>query len=261
MLPGVGRWPMPCAEAKGLLPGRGPAGRWPMPCEDENGLLPGRGAPGFGALPPGLGPAGFAGLGVGAAGFSAWGAAASGLGAAGSAFGAASAAAGFAGPGFGPGTGAPGRGAPAVGALAVAFSSALGACFADGSASMAARSLRATGGSTVDEGLFTNSPSSLSFARANLLSTPSSAAISCTRGFPATILLSGSVRPGRADHQSRTGLISSRSLRFHSRSAFVLRAVLFDGLRVFGFGESDGRRYAECSCESPAPQCGIQTFL
>ena len=47
MLPGVGlgRWPMPCADANGLLPGRGPAGRWPMPCADAKGLLPGRGAP------------------------------------------------------------------------------------------------------------------------------------------------------------------------------------------------------------------------
>jgi hypothetical protein len=40
----------------------------------------------------------------------------------------------------------------------------------------------------------------LSFASATLLSTPSSAAISCTRGLPATILLSGSVCPDRADH-------------------------------------------------------------
>jgi hypothetical protein len=56
----------------------------------------------------------------------------------------------------------------------------------------------------------TNSPSSFSFARATLLSTPSSEAISCTRGF-ATILLSG-VYPDRADRYLRTGLISSRSL-------------------------------------------------
>ena len=64
MLPGVGRWPMPCAEANGLFPGRGPAGREPMPCADENGLLPGRGAPGLGALPPGFGalPPGFGAL-------------------------------------------------------------------------------------------------------------------------------------------------------------------------------------------------------
>ena len=35
MLPGLGRWPMPCELEKGLLPGRGWAGRWPMPCELE----------------------------------------------------------------------------------------------------------------------------------------------------------------------------------------------------------------------------------
>ena len=60
MLPGLGRWPMPCELEKGLLPGRGWAGREPMPCELENGLLPGRGAPGRGAgrgmAPPGFGP-------------------------------------------------------------------------------------------------------------------------------------------------------------------------------------------------------------
>src|SRR5690606_27836629 len=82
--------------------------------------------------------------------------------------------------------------------VAAGFCSALG--FASASASMAARSLRATGGSMVEEGLLTNSPSSFSFASANLLSTPSSAAISCTRGLAATILLSGSVYPDRADH-------------------------------------------------------------
>jgi hypothetical protein len=49
----------------------------------------------------------------------------------------------------------------------------------------------------VEDGLLTNSPSSFSFARATLLSTPSSDAISCTRGF-ATILLSEvSPRQGR----------------------------------------------------------------
>jgi len=59
------------------------------------------------------------------------------------------------------------------------------------SASSAALSLRATGGSMLDDGPLTNSPSSLSFASATLLSTPSSLAISCTRGFAATILLFG----------------------------------------------------------------------
>ncbi len=71
------------------------------------------------------------------------------------------------------------------------------------SASRAARSLRATGGSMVDEGPLTNSPSSLSFARAILLSTPSSDAISCTRGLAATILLSGSTPTGQTINGGR----------------------------------------------------------
>jgi len=87
-----------------------------------------------------------------------------------------------------------GPGRPAGFAGAAGLSAGLAAP----SASNAARSLRATGGSIVDDGLFTNSPSSLSFARATLLSTPISAAISCTRGF-ATILLSGRPAPDRAD--------------------------------------------------------------
>jgi hypothetical protein len=62
------------------------------------------------------------------------------------------------------------------------------------SASSAAFSLRATGGSMLEDGPLTNSPISLSFSRAFFVSMPSSDAISCTRGF-ATILLSG-VCPG-----------------------------------------------------------------
>jgi hypothetical protein len=54
--------------------------------------------------------------------------------------------------------------------------------------------LRATGASTVDDALLTNSPISLSFARTTLLSTPSSFASSCTRALPATGLLI--LRPG-----------------------------------------------------------------
>ena len=139
-------------------------------------------------------PCGFASLGArfGACGFTAPGDGAE------EAFGSSFGAAGFdAGVGF-----------AEPGVAGVAFCGALGAGFAAGflssagfappSASNAARSLRATGGSIVDDGLFTNSPISLSFARAVLLSTPISAAISCTRGL-ATILLSGRVCPGRAD--------------------------------------------------------------
>src|SRR5690606_14794624 len=201
------------------------------------------------AAPPGLDS--LPGLGAAAEGFDAPDACAVG---AASAFGAGASGwdAGLAGPGFGPGTGAPVLAAEEADAAAALLSSALPAGLADGSAEMAARSLRATGGSMVDEGLFTNSPSSLSFARANLLSTPSSAAISCTRGLAATILLSGSAYPGSADHYRRTGLISSRSLCFHSRSAFVSLAVLLDGLCVHDVG------HTQCSCECAPPQGGIQ---
>jgi hypothetical protein len=162
-----------------------------MPCEDEKGLLPGRGAPGFGA--PLSDASAFSADGAGALGAGAAGAA----GASAAGF---SSAAGF-GPGLGPGVGALGPGLAAdddAAGFAAGFSSALGLIAP--SASMAARSLRATGGSIVEEGLLTNSPSSFSFASATLLSTPSSAAISCTRGLPATILLSESVHPDRADH-------------------------------------------------------------
>gem|GEM_PF-5975308 len=55
-----------------------------------------------------------------------------------------------------------------------------------------------TGGSTVDEGPLTNSPISFSFSKVRFESIPNSAAISCTRAFEATILLSGHTQPGRA---------------------------------------------------------------
>lgn len=201
---------MPCAAAKGLLPGRGvPVGRCPMPCEEAKGLLPGRGAPGrgppgFAASPDGASPAaGAAGVdgAAGAAGAAAAGASVFGAGAAGAAgafgpgaacfgagaLGASDVTAGAAGAGAfgaaGPGVGAPGVAGRAAGAAGAAEAVAP-------EASRAARSLRATGGSMLDEGPLTNSPNSLSFAIAILLSTPSSDAISCTRGFAATILLS-----------------------------------------------------------------------
>ncbi|OUE22829.1 hypothetical protein BFL36_08955 [Clavibacter michiganensis] len=93
-------------------------------------------------------------------------------------------------PGFGADERLPGRGADdgaAAGAAAWPVTPA---------ASSAALSLRATGGSMLDDGPLTNSPISLSLASAVLLSTPISAAISCTRGF-ATVLLSGGPLPGR----------------------------------------------------------------
>jgi hypothetical protein len=230
MLPGEGRWPMPCALAKGLLPGRGPAGRWPMPCALAKGLLPGRGAPpgrgGWGADPPGRGAAapgvaasvaaGADSAGAGAAG--AVGAAGRVSGVAGAA-GAAAAGAGAAGAGAAgrAGPGRPGRGACAAGACSAGL--------AVPSAWRAARSFRATGGSMVEEGLLTNSPSSFSFARATLLSTPSSEAISCTRGF-ATILLSGAY-PKTGQTVSR-GRVSFRAVHFVS----IAIQPFLDGLRV-----------------------------
>src|SRR5690606_28031852 len=96
-------------------------------------------------------------------------------------------AAGFLGPGAGAGV------EPAVfdgaGLASAAAESSFG--FATPSASSAALPFRATGGAIAEEGALTNSPISFSLARTTLLSTPSSVAISCTRGF-ATFLLSGS---------------------------------------------------------------------
>src|SRR5690606_24853636 len=103
----------------------------------------------------------------------------------------------------GAGVGAPGR-AGAEGRAGVrppgrAAGAAVSAGLAAPCASRAARSLRTTGGSIVEDGPLTNSPISLSCASATLVSTPSSEAISCTRGLVlATILLSG-VHPDRAD--------------------------------------------------------------
>jgi hypothetical protein len=161
---------MPCELANGLLPGRGPLGR---------------GAPGRGAdASPGV-EAGFASGALGAAAFGSAGCV--------SAFAAALAA--------GAGLGAAGFGAVApagtVAGVPACFDAGVATGFAGSapgfapSEARAALSLRATGGSMLDDGPLTNSPSSLSFASATLLSTPSSLAISCTRGFAATILLFG----------------------------------------------------------------------
>ena len=96
--------------------------------------------------------------------------------------------------------------AAATGFFAAGFSSATGLA---PSASRAARSFRATGGSIVDEGPLTNSPSSFSFSSASLLDTPNSLAISCTRGFPATSLLSGPA-PGQGQ-TTNGGRVSFRA--------------------------------------------------
>jgi hypothetical protein len=88
----------------------------------------------------------------------------------------------------------------ATGAAGAALAAFAGAAFLAGAAvpvdwaavltsPSASFNLRTTGGSTVDDADFTNSPRSFSFARTVLLSTPSSLASSCTRAFPATVLL------------------------------------------------------------------------
>ena len=71
-----------------------------------------------------------------------------------------------------------------------------------GAAGKASRSLRTTGASMVEDGDFTNSPISVSFAMISLLVLPSSFASSCTRALPATALLT--VRAGgRSDLPAR----------------------------------------------------------
>lgn len=207
---------MPCADAKGLLPGRGaPPGRGACGAPAAGA---GRGAPGVSEDAAGVdasdtsGAAGAAGAGTEGAGAATSGAA----GAAGAGVGAgAGAGAGRAGPGLAAGAaGRAGPGRPAAGRGEAAGAAGADApADAEPSASRAARSLRATGGSIVEDGLLTNSPSSLSFARAILLSTPSSEAISCTRGF-ATILLSGGLP--RTGQTVRCGRVSFRAVHFES---------------------------------------------
>ena len=162
---GLGRVPIPCDDEKGLLPGRGaPAGRVPMPCEDENGLLPGLAA-GFAPVSSSLatdeaGAAAFAGATelAGASDASTEG---------GAATGATSAAAS-----------AVVLGAGAVFGAAFAAGAASAGTGLSPSASRAARNLRATGGSMVDETPLTYSPKSFSFASAIFESIPYSCAIS-----------------------------------------------------------------------------------
>ena len=148
------------------------------------------GPEGFGAASAAASAAGFAGAGLGAlvgAGFSD----AAGLGFA--------AGPGFAEDGFGPGVAGDGL---AFGAAFLApgfgpsvFADLAGALSADEEASPdesgnASLSRRTTGTSRVDDADLTNSPCSRSFAKTSLLVTLSSFAISWTRGFPATVLLS-----------------------------------------------------------------------
>jgi hypothetical protein len=186
-----------------------------MPWLLANGLLPGRAAPGRGIPAPGLTgsvgvPSGLA-AGASAAGalsaaaaFSAawaWRSAtvsgAAGAGAAGVAgtSGTTVVSTGSAtrGPGRAPGLARVGRDAPGFTGVGAADAACTpvpdGVAAGAPSAWRAARRRRATGGSMLEDGPLTNSPISFNFARATLLSTLNSLAISCTRGFAATILL------------------------------------------------------------------------
>jgi hypothetical protein len=143
---------MPWFEENGLFPGLAIGRGMPMPWFEENGLFPGRGMPCNGA-----------GFSAGSAGFSAGFSA--------------TCAAGF---------------ASASVVLASGFGfSAFGFSAGFSFFGYAARSLAATGGAMVEEPLFTYSPSSSSFARATLVSIPSSLAMSYTRGSATEFLLSG----------------------------------------------------------------------
>jgi hypothetical protein len=192
-MPGLGRGPplparvMPGPAGRGGMAvgpglGRGPTGRGAAapPPPTPKGLLPtrgpGRGAPGRGAPVTGLD-----GGGIGACGVTTVGVATAstvGLGAATTT-----------GSGAGASVGSGDVGAGCAGA---------GAGSAVGAGGKASRSRRATGASTVDEALFTNSPSSLSLASTSLLETLSSLASSCTRALPATGLLRGDRAASRA---------------------------------------------------------------
>jgi hypothetical protein len=259
-MPGLGRGP---PERGGIPPGAGPGrgacGRGAgAPEPTPNGLFP--------TLGPGRGACGRGACGRGACGRGAWGRGAGTSGPGGATGGpglAATAGSGSTTAGAGAtaaaSTAGAGAGASAAGGAAFfagAFFAAAG--FSAGSDGNASRSLRATGASTVDDALLTNSPSSLSFARTSLLVTPSSFASSCTRALPATGLLR---RTGRASRSipARRGWYSSLAL--HRVPIALLLPVggthfLLCG-RLFGNVLANRRRiertnHAEGSRERPA---------
>src|SRR6266568_3938853 len=196
IMPGLGRGP---PGRGGMPPGLvGPAGRGAggrgaaVPPPTPNGLLPTRwgGRGGTGRAPGGVpGPAvpGLGAAGLGAVGLDVTGGTGGWAGGTTGGAGSTTAAAGWTGVGV-------------AWAGSAFFAGAFFAgAFGGGAAGNDSRRRRATGASTVDDALFTNSPSSLSFARTSLLVTPSSLASSCTRALPATGLL------------NRTGGIPARS--------------------------------------------------
>ena len=144
------------SEENGLLPGRGPAGRAGLPVDGRAGAALAAGANGSAD-----GAAGAADSDGAAATAGADGATAAGTGATGSATTTAGASA-----------------ASAAGADFLAGALGVGGAGAAAGAGKISRSLRTTGGSTVDDADRTNSPSSVSLVMTTLLSIPSSFASS-----------------------------------------------------------------------------------
>ncbi len=111
-----------------------------------------------------------------------------------------------------------------------------------GATGNASRSLRTTGASMVEDGLFTNSPNSPSLAITSLLDLPSSLASSCTRALPTTGLLW--VRPG-GRWRARPSFWCCSSLGFH--------CLLTMGRTCFRSGQRPrGMRGRLCAPEPPA---------
>jgi hypothetical protein len=98
----------------------------------------------------------------------------------------------------------------------------------------------------LEDGPLTNSPISLSFASATLLSTPSSLATSCTRGFAATILLSGA-HPGQGQALVADGTHFEPLIGCHSCEVNFFS--LSNELRPDGRG-------VECSVDAERPPEG-----
>lgn len=262
-------------------PGRGPPGAAP-PGRGPGAAPPGRGlgatfGRGPGAAPLGRGAGATLGRGAGVNS----GVDGRAAGATGAAAGAAAAAggttrgsgsAGRDGAGRGPGRGPAGRGA-ADSAVDPGAEAAAGLGFDPPNDS---RSRRATGASIVDEADLTNSPCSLSRPMSSLDVTPSSFANSCTRGFPATALLTK--RPSvatifgarAASVYFRCTLIAGASRCAHVCCCLFCRGVFTPSVLVgliglarefpLQFGEIKPAGHLQCPAECSASFCILQAL-
>ncbi|CAM3996551.1 hypothetical protein SMNI109538_24340 [Smaragdicoccus niigatensis] len=175
------------------------------------------------------------------------------------------------GAGRGPGRGPAGRGAADSETDAAVEAAGLG--FEPPNDS---RSRRATGASMVDEADFTNSPCSLSRPMSSLDVTPSSFANSCTRGFPATALLTK--RPSvatifgarAASVYFRRTLIAGASRCAHVCCCLFCRGVFTPSVLVgliglarefpLQFGEIKPAGHLQCPAECSASFCSLQAL-